>query len=579
MGRILKIDLQYKSTKIIEPGIELYKKFTGGRGLAGHYLRPYCTLQWESPEMPLLFFTGPLCGTGSPSSGLVYLVSVSPLTGCVSDCAICGEFGPELKRAGWDGIIITGRSEGLCGIKITDGEIEFSNAENLKGNPITTVFGSLSGKGASAASGPAAEQGILYSDIVFNDSHFTGGNGFGTVMHSKGLKYIDVQGSGKTGVYDNGELNEARDDILRLVSASPALMGAPGISEYGTGAFLDLMQSRLMLPADNFRKTSFPGAGKLNAYSFRQRFGSAKGGCAGCPVLCKKSSSDGRTIPEFEAMAGFTSLTGNREIDTVMAACVFCKEQGIDPFIAASSIACYTEVKRISPEKLDLMKLLEEIAFSRGDGELLKTGPKEIARALGKPELSMTVKGLPLPPADPRGAYGTALGYAVSTKGGDYSHAFPLSHEILRKPVATERFSFSGKGRIIKLSEDMYAAADSLSACRHIFLTASLEEYSKVFRAVTGIEMSGHDLAICGERVCYNEKIMSHLRGFTSDDDDLSERFFSEPGSSGNGIKISTINREEFYAARERYYRVRGLAPDGAPLKEKCEELGLEWII
>lgn len=563
------------SSTAVEPGMDLYKKFIGGRGLAGYFLRPFCTIAWDSPEMPLLFFTGPLCGTGSPSSGMTTIMSVSPLTGCVTDSSVCGNFGAELKRAGWDGIMITGRAETPCGIIISDDRISFREAGNLKGKTLPEIFSSMPEKGSSAATGPAAENGVLFSSITF-DRHFTaGGDGLGLVMHSRNLKYIHVEGTGNVEVYDRAELDSARSDILRLVSASPALKGESGFSNFGTGALFDLMHSRRLMPAENFRRTYFDGADKLNAWQYRERFGFTSAECPGCDILCRKLSRDGRSIPGSDSMSHLAALTGNRDIDLVMEAENLCSIYGMDSAAAASAIACYMEIKGITSGSADIIRILEDTAASRGDGEIIRLGSKQLAGALGRPEFSMSVKEMDLPAIDPRGAYGVALSYAISTKGGSYDHAFPVSHEILRKPVATDRFSFSGKARIIKIAEDMYAAADSLSVCRYLFITASMEEYAKAFNAVTGMDLSGIDLLRAGERICYNEWIMSRERGFTAADDTLPERFFSEPGSSGQGITVNPIDRNEFLLARGRYYRIRGLTPDGDIVREKCEELKL----
>ncbi len=563
------------SSSVIEPEIGLYEKFIGGRGLAGYYLRPFSTLSWDSPEMPILFFTGPLCGTGTPSSGMTSVMSVSPLTGCVTDSSVCGKFGTELKRAGWDGIIITGRAENSCGIIINDDRVSFPGAGKLEGKKLPDIFSSIPEKGSSAATGPAAENGILFSNITF-DRHFTaGGDGLGLVMHAKNLRFIHIEGTGDVEVYDSAALDLARGDILRLVSASPALKGEQGFSNFGTGALFDLMHSRRLMPAENFRKTYFEGADKLNAWQYRERFGFISVECPDCDILCLKLSRDGRSIPGSDSMSHLSALIGNRDTELVMEADNLCREHGMDSKEAASAIACWMEINGLTPENTDIIKLLEDTAASSGDGKIISRGSKQIAIYLGMPESSMSAKGLGLPAIDPRGAYGVALSYALSTKGGSYDHAFAVSHEILRKPVATDRFSFSGKARIIKIAEDMYAAADSLSVCRYLFITASIEEYAKAFHAVTGMELNGTDLLRAGERICYNEWIMNRERGFTAADDDLPGRFFAEAGSSGQGITVNLLDRNEFLQARGRYYRIRGLSPDGEILKEKPEEFGL----
>jgi aldehyde:ferredoxin oxidoreductase len=261
-----------------------------------------------------------------------------------------------------------------------------------------------------------------------------------------------------------------------------------------------------------------------------------------------------------------------------MEASHICNEYGMDTISAASAIACYMEINKTESDKLDLIGLLKDIALSKNEGELLKFGSFKYASAANHIDSSMSVKGLDLPAYDPRGAYGMALAYATSTRGGCHLRAYPISHEILRKPVATDRFSFSGKARIIKLAEDMNAVVDSLTACKFIFFAASLEEYSKIFRAVTGEDMDGQDLIRVGERIYYNERIMNSMNGFTSKDDDLPERFFKYGGTSGDGISIPPINREEFLETRSKYYKIRGLTQNGECTKEKCEELELPWI-
>ncbi|HEU0265694.1 MAG TPA: aldehyde ferredoxin oxidoreductase C-terminal domain-containing protein, partial [Geobacterales bacterium] len=177
--------------------------------------------------------------------------------------------------------------------------------------------------------------------------------------------------------------------------------------------------------------------------------------------------------------------------------------------------------------------------------------------------LAMAVKSLEIPPYDPRGAYGMALAYCTSSQGGCHLRASPLSHEILRKPVATDRFSFDGKGRIIALSENMNAAVDSLMACKFAFLGASLDEYAPLLSAVTGLSYSSQTLKEIGERICLTERFYNADNGFTAAHDMLPERFFSEPGSSGDGITIPPIDRERFLEERARYYRIRGLTAQG----------------
>ncbi len=576
-GRVLLVDLSGRSFCGITPDEKIYRDYLGGKGLAAWFMRPHCTLPWDSPDMPLLFFTGPLAGTSSPLSSRFTVMSVSPLTGGVFDSSAGGSFGAELKRAGFDGLIVTGKSEPLCGISICGGSVEFTDASHLAGRPVSDTFRSLPSEGSAAVTGHGAENGVLFANIAFSGHSFAGRGGLGLVMASKGLKYIHIKGSSETAVCDSELFEESGRTIIRQISASPALAGRLGISEYGTGAFYDLMQSRMTMPAFNFRGTLFAAGEHMNAWSYKKMFGMNKTGCEGCHLLCKKISDSGFFLPEFDTMSHFSALIGNSSIDSVIEASGLCDEAGIDSITAASTIACYMELNGIENENFDFLALLRDIIASRGEGERLKEGSFRYASGSNNPSLSMSVKKLELPACDPRGAYGTALAYAVSPRGGCHLASYPISHEILRKPVATDRFTFSGKPRIIKLAEDSNAAMDSLSICRFASIASTLEEYSPLFRAATGVSLSGAEIAEAGERSFYLHKMMNAARGFTTADDDLPTRFFLSPGSSGNGINTPPLDRGEFLEARGKYYRIRGLSPDGLPLKQKYDELGIEW--
>jgi aldehyde:ferredoxin oxidoreductase len=574
-GSILRIDLSRKSVEVDTPAPALFHKYIGGRGLAGYLLKDRITRSYDDPDMPILFFTGPLVNTKSPTSGRMTIMSKSPLTGTIGDSSVGGSFGTMLKKAGFDGIIISGCSDHLCGIEISDNKIQFVSAIALAGQTVSKLSRILKDKGATAIIGPAAENGVLYSSIMI-DGHYTAGRmGLGLNLASKNIKYITVKGTDKTRVADPVALKNASEDIFRLVSASPALMGEYGISKFGTGALYDLMDARHMMPSFNFKKSRFEPANSLNAPAFHHRFAPESTGCRGCHIRCKKIAADGRPLPEFESMSHFSALIGNSDMETVMAANQFCNDHGMDTISAASTLACYFELTDKHPATENIIALLSDIVFQRGIGEQLGRGSARFAEAFGFPEASMTVKRLELPAYDPRGAYGMALAYSVASRGGCHLRAYPISHEILRKPVPTDRFSFAGKARIIKLQEDVNAVADSLTACKFVFFAATLEEYAKVYSAVTGMAISGQELMKKGERICYQERIMNAQNGFTAKDDDLPARFFDVSKVIDDDTPPKPINREDFLKARASYYVVRGLNENGMPTREKAEELEL----
>ncbi len=575
-GKIARINLSDQTVCVDTADPDILKTFIGGRGLSGYYLREKITLKWHHPDMPLLIFTGPLVNTPSPTSGRMTIMSRSPLTGTVGDSSVGGSFAHQLKKAGFDGIVITGKSETLCGIEIHDQTVRIVDAASFAGRKTGEVHSRIKDKGSTAIIGPAGENGVLFSSIMVDRNFAAGRTGIGRVAGSKNLKYLTVKGTGRTKVFDPEGLRFAREDVFRLASASPVLLGEYGISRFGTGALYDLMDARRMMPTDNFQKTRFGNASRMNAYAFKKKYSPKKTGCRGCHILCKKITEGRTSMPEFETMSHFSALLDNRDIDAVVEANRMCNEMGMDTISAAATLACFSEIskKKLSPQKI--VSLLRDIGRNKGIGAELGKGAMMYAQGCGRSDLAMAVKGQELPAYDPRGAYGMALAYATSSRGGCHLRAYPISHEILRKPVATDRFSFKGKARMIKIGEDLNAAADSLTACKFIFFAASLEEYARIYTAVTGMKTSGQDLFETGERINYNERMMNAANGFSGKDDDLPDRFFKSSGEKDGSIQIDPIDRAAFLTARSNYYRARKLDKNGMPVPKVARQLGLE---
>lgn len=574
-GTVLHIDLTSGTATTEHPDEAVYERFLGGRGLAGYYLRPFADREYTDPRLPLLIFTGPLTGTNSPTSGRGTILSRSPLTGAVCDGSIGGGLPTRLKKAGYDGLVITGRAAAPCGIEIDDSDVRVVET-SLWGKDTDAVLYALEQRlpedTSLACIGPAAENGSPLASVAVDHRHGGVRGGLGLVWAAKNLKYLTVRGTQEVRVHTPAALEKANEAIVRLTMASPVLMGGYGFSHWGTNALFDLINSRRMLPTDNFRKTHFNQGSEVNAAALAKLYKPRDHGCLGCHIRCRKIALDGRSLPGFETMAHFTANVGNADPEAAMEAADLCGRLGLDPISTASTLGCLREITGKDYTDKTLLSRLHSMA----EGGDQAGGALSLARSCGRPEAAMTVKGLELPSFDPRGGYGLALAYAVSTRGGCHQRAYPISHEVLRKPVATDRFTFSGKARIIKLAEDTIAACDSMNACRLIFLAAGLEEYAKALTAVTGRDWSVQSLLEVGERTTVNERRMNAGNGFGAADDDLPERFFTEPGTSGGGVDVPPIDREEFLKARHNYYAVRGLDENGAPTAKTLQRLGLD---
>lgn len=562
-GIILTVDLTSGTSRREKLPSPLLEEYLGGRGLGVRLMRDYFQLDPFDPAMPLIFSVGPLCGTPAPTSARLSVVSRSPLTGTIYDCSAGGKFAWRLKATGVDALFITGRSPWPVVLIVTPDAVEIMPAVALRGCDIPTTVAALEDSGSVAAIGPAGENGVLFANIMMGEGNSVGRGGMGAIMGNKNLKAVVVNGDRKTGSADPVLFDKARQDIVRLFKASPVIFGPLGLSEFGTPVLVDLMAQRRMAPTENFRKTWFEHSANYSGPAMKDACAAKKDGCYGCPIQCKKSSASGKALPEYETASHFGALNNVATLHTIITANDICNELGMDTITAAATLSAWGEIRGAFPSADEIPRLLHDIALRQGDGDLLALGSRRLAEQLGHPELSMSVKSLELPAYDPRGAYGMALAYCTSNRGGCHLRAYPISHEILRKPVPTDRFSFSGKARIISIAEDTNAAVDSMVACKFAFFGASLEEYAELLTAVTGIAYSPQRLKEIGRRIVLTERYYNCRNGFSRADDMLPERFFTEPGSSGDGINIHPIDRIRFEEELNKYYRIRGLNSNG----------------
>ncbi|MFZ3209470.1 MAG: aldehyde ferredoxin oxidoreductase family protein [Geobacteraceae bacterium] len=562
-GKILNVDLTSGSCRRSDIPQELLHAYLGGRGLGVRLMRDYYSLDPFDPDIPLIFAVGPLCGTSAPTAARLSVVTRSPLTGTIYDCSAGGRFAWRLKAAGIDVLAITGMSPSPVILSITGDEAKLIPAADIWGETVPRTVAHLAKLGSVAAIGPAGENGVLFANIMMGEGNSVGRGGLGAVMGRKRLKAVVVDGAGVTVIADPSRFDHARQDVMRLFRASPVIFGELGIAEYGTPALVDLMRQRRMAPTENFRKTVFSGSDHYSGPTIRKEYLAKNDGCYGCPIQCKKSTPQGEHLPEYETVSHFGALNGISSLSAIVRSNTLCNELGMDTISAAATLSAWGEARGRFPGPDEAGRLLLDMALRRGDGELLSQGSRRVAEALGRPELSMSVKSLELPAYDPRGAYGMALAYCTSNRGGCHLRAYPIAHEILRKPVPTDRFSFSGKARIIKIAEDTNAAIDSLVACKFSFFGATLEEYAELLTATTGVGYTPQSLKEAGERIYLTERFYNCANGFTAVDDRLPERFYAEPGSSGEGIDIPPIDRQRMDEELRKYYRIRGLTSEG----------------
>jgi aldehyde:ferredoxin oxidoreductase len=408
-----------------------------------YFLNGSPTVDACDAEAPLVFATGALTGSRIPSASRMMISAFSPLTGTICSSSVGGGLAVAMKKAGIDVIHITGRGDKQTVILVNDHSVSFEDTSWARDTPLSSVFGRFgSFKGSVAAVGEAAFRSCRYASIMVDSSFTSGRGGLGMVMASKNLRAVAVRGSGVLAgeARDKEALETARRDIIRLFDASPAIMGRSGISAYGTSALVDLIASRRMMPTANFRRTYFEGYRAFSGPAIRSKEHPAHYACHGCPIACKQKSS--REIPEYETLSHFGALNENDDLESIIEANHICNETGMDTITAAATIACLAEIKGTRYAGEVLVDKVRSIMGEGHEAERLRMGSSILAKELGAPGMSMSVKALELPAYDPRGAYGMALAYGTSTRGGCHLRAYPIAHEILRKPVARTGFRF-----------------------------------------------------------------------------------------------------------------------------------------
>ncbi|OGW41279.1 MAG: aldehyde:ferredoxin oxidoreductase, partial [Nitrospirae bacterium GWD2_57_8] len=470
-------------------------------------------------------------------------------------------FPQALKSAGDDCVIVSGAANKPVYLEIIDGTATIRDAGELWGKGCIATNAALEASGFVACIGPAGEQRVRFANIMVGGMNSAGRGGLGAVMGSKNLKALVVKGSKKPTVADPAGFKKAQEDVMRLLRASPVVLGEMGLGAYGTATLVDIVEQRRMAPTENFRKTFFSESRAYSGPALTRDYGAKKHGCIGCPIQCKKITSCGRPMPEYETLSHFGALNANSDAESIVKANLLCNDLGMDTITTASTFAAFGEARGqfLSPD--EIIAMVQKTAAREGDGDALAEGSMRYCRSINRPELSMSVKGMELPAYDPRGSYGMALAYCTSTRGGCHLRAYPISQEILRKPVAVDRFSFDGKARMIKIAEDANAVVDSLAVCAFALLGASLEEYAHVFAAITGMSFTGQGLMKLGEQMVLTERQYNVMNGFTEQDDYLPERFYNEAGSSGGGIDVPAIDRKRFTEELQRYYRIRSSSP------------------
>ncbi|MEM0340087.1 MAG: aldehyde ferredoxin oxidoreductase family protein [Acidilobaceae archaeon] len=610
MGKVLKVNLTEGKTYIEPlPDEEVLKMWIGGRGLGVYYMLKEVDPKADplSPANKAIVATGPLTGVaGLVAPGRWVSVTKSPLTGTIHDSHSGGKFGPELKFAGFDLIIIEGASERPVYLWVHDGKAELRDAKHLWGKDThsttdmireelaTEVGRDEADKIKVATIGPAGENLSRIACIINDKSRAAGRGGHGAVWGSKKLKAIAVRGHMKIPIANQEAFREAVLKGMELAKKSPVTSQA--LPKYGTAVLVNIINASGILPTRNFQTGVFPEAEKISGETiasttmdwekYREEI------CWGCAIGCArytrvsgKFSGEGGG-PEYETVWALGADTGVSDLDAVSKANFLCNELGLDTISMGATIATLMELVekgKIPPEKLRglnvrwgngeaLVELVWRTAYRSGIGDDLAEGAFRLAKKYGAPELAMTVRGQELPAYDPRGAKGHGLAYATSNRGGCHLRAYMIAPEVLGVPQLVNRFSTEGKGKLVKHFQDVFATLDSLVVCKFVTFAYWSEVLVEQLRAVTGWNITIDEFETIGERIYNAERVFNVLAfGDGEQYDTLPARLLKEPmpegPSKGHIVELNPMLKE--------YYLVRGWVK-GRPTYETLKRLGLE---
>ncbi len=611
-GKILRINLTDQTAKKEELPLEVARDFIGGAGFGIKYLFDELRAGADplGPENKLIFASGPFSGTSIPCASRMAVTGKSPLTGAVGMALSGGYFPVELKFAGYDALIIEGKSETPVYVWIKDGEVKFRGAKKLWGmktlDTQQIIKNELKDQNVRIACiGPAGENRIKIASII-NEWRAVGRKGLGAVMGAKNLKAIAIRGSGEVAIADKEKLKIARGKFMKAMKESPVLY--PQFSKLGTPMVVDHTCALGIFPTKNFSTTGeYEPVDKLGVEIQETRIVGAEA-CYNCPVGCSqiklaKTEAYAGILtegPEFETMFSFGGATGVESFDAVIAADRLADELGLDTISAGVTVAFAMELYEkgiLSKEDTGglalnfgnheaMLAIIKQMAYREGIGEILADGTKAAAEKIGKgsEKYAMHVKGLELPAYDVRGAKAHGLGYATSFTGADHCRGYAFQ-EIFGIPVPREvdRFAVEGKGELTKWNQDIRTATtDAPTMCAFLLDMAvvgiATENTADLMEAVTGLKLTPEEVMQVGERINNLARAFNVREGFSRADDTLPERLLTEPLKAG-ASKGHFISKAELAQMLDEYYAARGWdLSTGAPTREKLTELGLEYV-
>ncbi|MCH9037391.1 MAG: aldehyde ferredoxin oxidoreductase family protein, partial [Chloroflexi bacterium] len=505
-GKLLRVDLSSGSITKEEVNEEWAHDYIGGRGLGARYLYEELdpTVDALSPDNEMIFATGPMTGTNASCGARYMVITKSPLTGTITTSNAGGHWGPELKCAGYDMIIFTGKASSPCYLWIYDDDVQLVPAQHLWGKGVWETEDTIRAEtgvqdAIVSCIGPAGENLVLFASIM-NDKHRAAGrNGVGAVMGSKNLKAIAVRGTGGVAVASPRAMMQATWAAKKKLKESP--ITGEGLRVYGTPILFNPINEHGGLPTNNHQQSQFADVEGISGERMTDTRLTGPKACFACTIACGrvthlpgdaadkymvtthprnwKMSGEG---PEYEAGWAMGADCGISDLDALIKANWLCNDLGMDPISFGGTLAAAMELYEkgvVTQEQtgmpLDfgnaeaLVGMAEKTAYREGFGNELAQGSKRMTEKFGHPDLFMGVKGQEVAAYDARTFQGIGLGYATSNRGACHLKAYTIAAEVFGIPEKADPAATEGKAGLTKLFQDVVSTIDASGLCQ--FLT------------------------------------------------------------------------------------------------------------
>ncbi|NNL75743.1 MAG: aldehyde ferredoxin oxidoreductase family protein [Desulfobacterales bacterium] len=613
IGRILDIDLTTGTWNFLPFPEDLVWKYLGGRGFNVQFLNANLAPDIDSlnPGNILIFSCGLLTGTAAPTSARLHVNARSPLTGLLGGSNVGGDFGAQLRSCNIQSLIIRGKSPEPVYLWISGDTVAIRSAKSIWGmdtwetqEQLQTKLGSEKLKIMTI--GPAAENGTLFGCIMSDRDHAAGRTGMGTVMGSKNLKAIVVKASKKKKLF---QANENSDEAIKRyvwqIKNSPHYKD---VKKFGGAGYVKWADDLGILATRNYRTNTFEAAEQIDGKNLEPNITRTRG-CYRCPVRCKaelgfnKGKLKGKTAvrPEFEPMLALGARCGLRDIHTLVYLDNLCSRLGMDSISTGGAVAFAMDLferKILSTQDtggLDLSwgngeameVLIKQMASAKGLGGILAKGVRKAAQVIGHgaADYAPHVKGLEMAGYHPDNIMGTALGYAVSSRGADFSDVYATLEykwmpdekiDAFGLPKTVDLNSIEGKAALVRQSMIVGMVLDSLGLCKVpalcLICAYDLVAEAELVSAITDQTVSVADLFTAGERIINIERLINLSYGSSSVDDRLPDMFFEKDYNAG---KQPSKPYQWMEPMKKEFYSIMGWDEKGRPTGEKLTELGI----